>query len=161
MSRVFFASDTHFGHKRIHKFRTEFESESQHQEYVIERWNETVGKNDKVYLLGDSAFTMESIEAVRRLNGTKILLRGNHDKLNTSVYLWVFKEVCGIIRYKDFWLSHAPIHPQELRGLKNIHGHVHNATIPDNRYFNACLENIDYRPIEYFELLNRMEAVSE
>jgi len=161
VSRVFFASDTHFGHKRIHKFRPQFDSELQHQEYVIDRWNETVGNNDKVFLLGDSAFTMESIEAVRRLNGTKVLVRGNHDKLNTAVYLWVFKEVYGILKYKHFWLSHAPIHPLELRGFRNIHGHVHNATIPDSRYYNVCMENIDYRPIEYFELLKKMEEMNE
>jgi len=152
MSKVYFVSDLHFGHKRIHKFRRGFETELSHQEHVITQWNNTVTKNDKVFVLGDAAFTMESIEAIRRLNGTKVLVRGNHDKLNTSVYLWVFKEVYGMLRYKDFWLSHAPIHPQELRGLKNIHGHVHNSTIEDVRYINVCLENTDFKPIGYEEI---------
>jgi len=149
MSRVFFASDLHFGHKRIHKFRTQFSGELEHREYVIDKWNSVIGKNDKVFVLGDAAFTMESMAAIKRLAGNKVLIRGNHDKLNTSVYLWAFQEVYGLIRYKDCWLSHAPIHPQELRGLFNIHGHVHNETIPDKRYFNACLENIDYTPVEF------------
>jgi len=153
MSKVFMCSDFHFGHKRINKFRTKFSSELEHQEYVIDRYNSVVGKNDKVFVLGDAAFTMESMAAIKRLAGNKVLIRGNHDKLNTTVYLWAFQEVYGFLKYKGCWLSHAPIHPQELRGLFNIHGHVHNETIPDKRYFNACLENIDYTPIEFTKIM--------
>ena len=35
----------------------------------------------------------------------------------------------------------------EMWGRCNLHAHVHNATIPDSRYFNCSLENIDYTPI--------------
>jgi len=149
--------DLHFGHKNVQKFRKDmgFANELEHRHYVMEQWNKTVSKRDKVYVLGDACFTMEAIEDIGKLNGTKILVRGNHDNLNTQVYLKVFKEVEGIIRYKHSWLSHAPIHPDELRGKINIHGHVHYASIADNRYENVCLENVNYKPIVWFELIEK------
>ena len=59
----------------------------------------------------------------------------------------------GLEKYKGAWLSHAPIHPAELRGKINIHGHVHYANVLDetgkldNRYFNVSLENTGGCPI--------------
>jgi len=149
--------DLHFGHKNVQNFRKDmgFANELEHRHYVMEQWNKTVTKRDKVYVLGDACFTMEAIEDIAKLNGTKVLVRGNHDNLNTQVYLKVFKEVEGIVRYKHAWLTHAPIHPDELRGKINIHGHVHYASIADNRYENVCLENVNYKPIEWFELIEK------
>lgn len=153
---VYFTSDLHFGHTNIHKFRTQFENEKEHREYVIWEWCSKISKRDIVYVLGDAAFTTDGIESFKNLPGRKILIRGNHDLCDTSAYLKVFEEVYGFLKYKEFWLSHAPIHPYELRGKVNLHGHVHNETImkdkvewfydevrkPDNRYFNCCLENL-------------------
>ena len=70
-----------------------FANELEHRYYVMEQWNKTVTKRDKVYVLGDACFTMEAIEDIGNLNGTKILIRGNHDNLNTSDYLKVFKAI--------------------------------------------------------------------
>jgi calcineurin-like phosphoesterase family protein len=105
-------------------------------------WHNLVGKRDTVYVLGDACFTMDTIDHFSTLLGKKFLIRGNHDQLNTSVYLKHFEEVYGLLKYKEFWLSHAPIHPEELRGKINLHGHVHYATLEDNRYFNCCVENL-------------------
>ena len=141
MANVWFGSDFHFGHKNIQKFRHFVSSEEQNREMILKDWTDHVTKRDVVYVLGDAAFTMDSIDAFKSLPGKKILIRGNHDLLNTSVYLKYFDEVYGLLKYKEFWLSHAPIHPDELRGKVNIHGHVHYASVNSNRYFNACVEN--------------------
>jgi len=161
MSRVFFAADLHYGHKNIHKYRPQFTSELEHRDYVTHQWNKTVTTRDKVYVLGDVCFTMEAIESIAELNGNKVLVRGNHDNLNTSEYLKVFSQVEGVARYKGFWLTHVPIHPLELRGANNIHGHVHGATIPDIRYENVSMENIDYTPIEWSVLIEKRTAKAE
>ena len=139
---VYFTSDLHLGHKNIHKFRTWFNSEQEHQDYIVSCWKKTITKRDDVYVLGDACFTMEAIALVKDLPGTKHLIRGNHDECDTQVYLTAFKNVYGLKKYKEFWLSHAPIHPQELRGKVNLHGHVHFHTVPDNNYFNCCMENV-------------------
>ncbi len=157
---VYFTSDLHLGHKRIHEFRKGFASELEHQTYIVNYWKATVTKRDDVYVLGDACFTMEALDLLRDLPGTKHLVRGNHDELDTQAYLKVFKNVYGLKKYKEFWLSHAPIHPQELRGRVNLHGHVHYqsvtqeievdtaigvlpTTVLDFRYFNCCVENLD------------------
>jgi calcineurin-like phosphoesterase family protein len=45
------------------------------------------------------------------------------------VYLKYFEDVRGFLRYKQMWLSHCPIHPQELYRCKlNVHGHIHKNT---------------------------------
>lgn len=142
MSNILFVGDLHFGHKNIQKFRHEILSEEDNRQRIVADWKERVTKRDIVYVLGDAAFTMDVMEEFDSLPGLKYLVRGNHDLLNTSVYLKYFKEVYGILKYKDYWLSHAPIHPDELRGRKNIHGHVHYCSIPDERYINASVENI-------------------
>ena len=141
--------DLHFGHKNVARFRDEFDSEAHHRAHLVEQWQGLVKKRDVVWVLGDAAFTADGLESIRPLPGRKILVRGNHDKLSVHMYLSVFEEIHGIIQYKKAWLSHAPIHPDELRGRVNIHGHVHKATIPDDRYINVSAEVINYTPRDY------------
>lgn len=155
-SKKWVISDLHLGHKNILKYSGEWRggtTAEEHDEWIISQWNSVVRKQDLVYLLGDVAFGEDSLHLVRRLKGEKKLIRGNHDILTTTSYLKYFNNVYGLYSHKGvFWLSHAPIHPQELRGRLNIHGHVHQNSIlidnevsichnePDPRYINACVE---------------------
>ena len=142
MANVWFTSDLHFGHKNIQKFRKEINSQGENERRIFLDWTSKVTKRDDVYVLGDAAFTMESAALFSALPGRKFLIRGNHDELDTQVYLKYFKSIYGLKKYKEFWLSHAPIHPDELRGKVNLHGHVHYASINDDRYVNMSVENL-------------------
>jgi calcineurin-like phosphoesterase family protein len=142
MANVWFCSDLHFGHKNIQKYRNSCVSEEDNRNQIVADWEKVVTKRDDVYVLGDACFSMDTIKTFQTLPGRKFLIRGNHDTLDTQVYLQVFKSVYGLWKYKEFWLSHAPIHPQELRGRINLHGHVHYNSVPDKRYFNCCVENL-------------------
>lgn len=141
MSNVWFCSDLHFGHKNIQRFRKEVYSEEHNRELITDWWYNKVRMRDTVWVLGDAAFTEEAIDELALLPGKKRLVRGNHDRLPIASYLRCFEEVYGIVSMYGFWLTHAPVHPDELRGKVNVHGHVHYATIPDDRYVNACVEN--------------------
>lgn len=150
MSHLYVISDLHFGHNNIHRFRKVdgIESEEQHREMIIHNWNNTVNKNDSVYILGDAAFNDVGRQSLARLRGNKVLVRGNHDKGACTDLLQYFSNIYGFLSLHGAWLSHAPIHPQELRGHVNIHGHVHGATIPDDNYINVSVENIiGMRPV--------------
>jgi calcineurin-like phosphoesterase family protein len=153
VSNVFFIGDLHFGHKNIHTFRSElgFDNEEEHREFLIEQWNSVVNKRSVIWVLGDAVFSSEHLCHIDRLLGTKFLILGNHD-LGAKEMLSSFDKVHGFQKYKGFWLSHCPIHPEELRGKPNIHGHVHSNTIQDKRYFNASCENIDYKPVSIEEV---------
>lgn len=160
MANVWFCSDLHIGHKNIGKFRKEVKDDQDNRDYIKLWWDRLVTKRDLVWVLGDSAFTEEGIDWIADLKGEKRLIRGNHCDLPTTSYQRAFSEIYGLVKYKGMWLSHAPIHPDELRGKVNCHGHTHYYNIKeqivggaednyqivssfrdDKRYLNCCVEN--------------------
>ena len=162
--KTFLISDTHFGHANILNFTIEdgsklrpgFDNIYEHDEYLIEQWNKVVGVNDKVYHLGDVGFkNFTALSAVlARLNGTKVLIKGNHDNFKLSQYAQHFKDVRATHQLDKVILSHIPLHPDSLSRWKgNIHGHTHHRWLEDKRYFNVAAECCpDYAPVD-FELL--------
>lgn len=168
---TFFISDLHLGHKKILELSPKRGGTNieEHDDWIIESWNSVVGKNDMTWTLGDVAFSELSLAKVAKLNGHKKLCRGNHDNLTTSTYLKYFNNVYGIVKQNGFWLSHAPIHTQELRGLKCVHGHTHHRMIQfigmdadclfskvDDRYINVCVEKLNGVPISIDQLKERL-----
>ena len=58
------------------------------------------------------------------------------------------------MKYKEFWLSHSPIHDSELRGKFNIYGHTHFKYVDDPRYRCVSMEQIDYKLISLDKIRN-------
>lgn len=157
MSEIFFISDLHLGHKNIIDFSRDYrigETIEDHDDWIVYQWNSVVKKNDMVWILGDVCFTKESLKNLSRMNGTKQLVRGNHDEFPTINYLDYFQNVYGLVKKYGFWLSHAPIHPEQLRGHKNIHGHVHHNSIKDDNYINVSVEVLKGIPLGLREISN-------
>lgn len=165
--KTFLISDTHFNHKNILCFKDEFEqvirpfsSVEEMNETMITNWNKVVSPTDKVYHLGDVAMSnfTKLKEIFDRLNGTKVLIKGNHDNLKLSQYIQLFKDVRSYHQLDKFILSHIPLHPDTLyRWKANIHGHTHQRNYQDKRYFNVSVENINYTPMD-FELIRILYA---
>jgi calcineurin-like phosphoesterase family protein len=89
MGQIFFTSDTHFGHKNIIRLSNRPFKATKNQtdievmnEAIVKNWNATVSPEDTVYHLGDVALGPidESLAIIARLNGTKVLVTGNHDR---------------------------------------------------------------------------------
>lgn len=81
---VWFTSDLHFGHERIIELCSRpFEDVEHMNTAMVERWNEDVFDTDVVFILGDLALGKldESLEWVSMLNGRKLLVPGNHDRV--------------------------------------------------------------------------------
>lgn len=80
-------SDTHFGHNKILDFepcrltqlKVDGFNDNEHDEWLINKWNSVVGKDDTVLHLGDLAFKGIT-NYLPRLNGNIILVLGNHDR---------------------------------------------------------------------------------
>lgn len=162
MSIVRFISDLHLGHKTICQFSGSYRGNTtnvdDHDLWIVNQWNSVVSKNDLVYVLGDVAFDKEKIKLLKKMKGNKHLIVGNHDKFSMEVYREYFNKIHGFEKYKGkAWLSHAPIHPSELRGKWNIHGHVHQKEVDDLRYISVCVEAVSGKPISWEELLIKME----
>lgn len=158
---IYVTSDWHFNHKNIVSLcRPQFSSIEEHNDCIAQRFNEVVGKDDLVYVLGDVGFTPASKLApiIRQLNGRKILLIGNHDVLKDSEYLSMgFIEV---VRHPIYYstniiLSHIPVkEAYDNPWVYNIHGHLHNGALDLPNFINANVENWDYRPVD----LKKLEA---
>lgn len=85
MSKTFFTSDLHLGHRNLLKFTKPrpFNSIDEHDEAILENWNSVVKQEDTVYVLGDIAMNKDPDELgkyLTRLNGHKHLILGNHDR---------------------------------------------------------------------------------
>jgi len=113
-----------------------------------------VTKRDILYVLGDVTWSHKGLQKIKdaEFPCKMIMVGGNHDTLKATDYLQIFDELHGAIRYKGYWFTHIPVHPMELRGKLNVHGHCHRGgpyegDDEDTRYFNAILEYNDYMPI--------------
>lgn len=147
---IWFGADLHLGHNNIHEYRDHFESAEEHDEYLLDMMSWKVEKNSPIYLLGDICFTHDALESLAKLNthnNIKIIL-GNHDTdRKLRIVDWVnagFTHIHSLVKYKEFYLSHCAIHPDELRGKVNIHGHSHGHKIRDKRYVGVSMEQTGY-----------------
>lgn len=161
MSRTFLISDTHFNHTNILSFRKVngeplrlFSSTEEMNEVMIQNWNLVVGPKDKVYHLGDVAFKgAKALEILSRLNGDKVLIKGNHDIHKPSAYLQYFRDIRAYHILDKLLLAHVPVHPISLeRWRGQIHGHLHDNVVGDIKYFNVSVEQINYTPIDFEEI---------
>ena len=139
---TFLIGCTHFGHEKMYKFVNHdgtkvrpFENAKQADDAMLTNWNSVVGVDDKVYVLGDVAFKSEPLSILKKCNGKKILIKGNHDDLSVSEYMKYFKDIRSSSRLDGAILSHIPLHPNSLWRHKtnsnwlNIHAHLHNQTV--------------------------------
>jgi calcineurin-like phosphoesterase family protein len=182
MSNIWFASDHHFGHEGpYNKFTREDGSflradlatnADEADELMIQRHNAVVKPQDRVYFVGDFCFSKKHIYKADRMNGHKVLIKGNHDTLELKTYLPFFEDIRGCHQFDGMFISHVPIHPQSLgRWGFNVHGHLHalrvmeldmkgnNTDIIDLRYFNVSVEQINYTPISLEEVKKHKPAL--
>lgn len=165
---AFVTADTHWGHAKSLSFLQPdgallrpFSSVEEMDETMVERWNATVGKKDTIYHLGDIVIPRASLQILARLNGRKILIRGNHDQGPLKDYTPYFEDVRGAFFHPGdstmrggLIFTHIPVHPSCLSGhyLGNVHGHLHCHQIfldgqVDKRYFNCCVERNGFAPV--------------
>jgi calcineurin-like phosphoesterase family protein len=97
---VWFTADTHFGHANIIKYSNRpFKNVQEHDSELIKRWNSKVGKNDKVFHLGDFCWWRHPDPLFGRmildsLNGDIEFIRGNHDpSLGQMKKLYAYRNV--------------------------------------------------------------------
>ena len=181
MPSVFLVSDTHFGHTGVCKFMRNdgetklrpWDSAEEMDEAMVKMWNETVKPTDKVYHLGDVVINRKALGIMRRLNGDKVLIRGNHDIFRDDEYRQHFRELRAYHVMNGMILSHIPLHPESLgRFGVNIHGHLHSNRVMirkelhytrlyddviDTRYHCVCVEQTDFRPILFEDVLKRIK----
>lgn len=178
MSRVFFTSDLHFGHRNLISSLRNGASTDDNAKLIIDNWNSKVHKKDIVYILGD--ITMETVDSkcidyLKALRGQIRIVGGNHDILKCcKIYQELGIPVMGVLKYKGFLCTHVPIHPSELDLIRgNIHGHIHlkldretgviskiSPTMLGPKYYNVNTELHNFTPIPFDDILVNLEKSS-
>lgn len=175
MPSVFLVSDTHFGHAGVCRFLRDdgatklrpWDDPAEMDEAMVELWNQTVKPNDKVYHLGDVVINRRALQILHRLNGDKVLIKGNHDIFKLHDYTEHFRDIRGYHVMNNMILSHIPVHAESKgRFSANIHGHTHANRVKvqgniDPWYHCVCVEQTSYRPILFEEVLARIAAERE
>lgn len=140
---------------------------AQHDDLIIENWNNTISKNDTVWCLGDFCLgkRVDIAKYRNRLNGFINLIKGNHDVYPDKVYLDAgFKLVSKypIVLKKHFILSHDPFSFNTTGLFCNIFGHVHSSNEYEDettKYICVCLERYKLKPIEIERFSDFQEPV--
>jgi calcineurin-like phosphoesterase family protein len=185
MPSVFLVSDTHFGHAGVCRFTRNdgvtklrpWDSAEEMDEAMVKAWNDRVQPTDKVYHLGDVVINRKSLSIMSRLNGDKVLIRGNHDIFKDEDYTPYFRSLRAYHVMNGMILSHIPVHAESLgRFGVNIHGHLHANRVRkargvdartgevlysdaiDPRYHCVCVEQTDFAPILFEDVIARIEA---
>lgn len=159
-------SDLHFGHNNIIRYcNRPFSCLNEMDHRLIAAWNQTVTPTDTVIFCGDltlSHTTMPPREYLRRLNGIKVMVRGNHDRQLAG-------PVDGLHLYygdERLFFTHYPYGdaiPADFDGWI-VHGHVHD-TMPffnrKNRRINVSCEVVEYRPVSLLWLYYLIKSETE
>ncbi len=185
-AKTYFISDTHFNHKNIIKYcNRPFKDIEEMNKVLIDNWNNTVTEYDTVFHLGDVALTRESDmqKIIPKLNGTKFLIKGNHDTKSLEFLknagFTVLTKTPVKLKEEKLILSHIPLADKEIpEGYINVHGHIHNNPLhrinpttnemeypkelySEKLHINISADVIDFKPISLKEILECKEKLEK
>lgn len=179
MSRqTWFSSDHHFSHGNIIKYANRpFKNIHEMNEEMIERHNKVVSKSDIVYFLGDFAFERDEnvvINIVKRLNGEKHFIAGNHDKLMFNERIMKMFQSFRKVPFAEIYveddearngrqsitLCHYALRVwnKSHHGSFHLYGHSHGS-LPDDetsRSFDVGVDCWDFYPVSYDQVKQTM-----
>ena len=165
--KIWFVGDLHFSHQSILYFHPKRRAEvgitleelqedkalaiARHDEWLINRWNEIVSREDTIYFLGDFCFAnkVNTEKILQKLKGKKHLILGNHDKSLNGLDRY-FESVSQIKEAKFTNNQFKFIDPKETfciemchyplltwnrrpHGTVMVHGHAHGMADDLNR----------------------------
>ncbi len=165
INKTFVTSDhhfrewTHFGDFLCENTRAQ---EEQH----IALWNSVVGKDDLVLYVGDfsDGRVADLDDLCKRLNGRIILIKGNHDVLDESIYRMAFADVVTEMHIEDvnLLLTHVPNRAKLRPGERMIYGHYHRSLPePPRTAINSicvCAKWHEWKPLTLAEAMRQMDA---
>lgn len=161
---IYFCSDLHFSHQNIIKYCDRpWATVEEMNEALIANWNSVVKPEDTVWHLGDVAMGPKSKhpEIVARLNGHKLLIRGNHDANHKKMVALGFEASMNDATIDTpvgkVYLRHVPT--LEFKADWHFCGHVHKAW----KHWKKTIVNVgvdvrDYKPVTLEELIASVET---
>lgn len=172
MNNIFFASDLHLGHNQpfIYEARG-FQDIYEHDATIIHNWNNKVGPDDEIFLLGDVFLNNNEygLECLKQLNGKIHIIAGNHC---TDVRIELYKKCPNVIdvkfadRFKygkhHYYLSHYPTITANFDDHNNwrkttycLCGHTHSREKFQKYYpctYNVAMDAHNCTPVSIEEI---------
>ena len=172
---IWFTSDLHLGHANIIRLANRpFPDIDEMDSRLIANWNNSVNRHDEVYIIGDlSLKPVDTVEGyLRRMNGKKYLVRGNHDRTGAYPY----KVITGLEWVRDYHelkiegirlvLFHYPIFEWDAvyRGSIHLYGHVHTIIEYSDWHrdkgwhsINVGVDVNNYYPVNFKQILAKAQ----
>lgn len=187
--RHWIASDIHFNHKNIAIYCPESRGKfveivgknvdgtpiykhyvEQMNEEIIIKWNSRVQPGDHVFILGDVAMGRidHAPALIRRLNGDKTLIRGNHDRSLMgspeleSLFIDIKDYACFSARGVGVVMSHYPFASWDGmgHGAVMLHGHLHGTPSGVNgRIKDMGIDTNDLYPYDFEAVLDQLKLI--
>jgi calcineurin-like phosphoesterase family protein len=162
-------SDEHFSHFKIIEYcNRPFSDVQEMDRTIVDNHNSLVKSEDVVYHVGDFMMCRrEDGDVVERilskLNGTHILIFGNHDKLNPLRYVDVgfrsaHTSLVIDIADKKVILCHDPAAATVVRKMQWLCGHVHGLFKQVGNVINVGVDVWDFKPVSEEEIIKLMEG---
>ena len=172
---IYLTSDLHFCHNKDFIYQPRgFPSIEEHNETIIKNCNSLVTPEDDLYILGDLMLmdNEKGLECIKRLNGKKHFIIGNHDSKNR---IKIYEENglinegnAATIKYRkyNFYLSHYPTITSngEIKSLHqvtcNLFGHTHSKELfyEDIPYiYNVALDAHNCFPVSLDTIIDDMK----
>lgn len=166
---TWFTSDQHYDHKNIIEFcKRPFTDVDHMNEMLIHNYNELVQPEDTVYHLGDLQFSADINKFLPRLNGKKILIKGNHDYQHPAIFdspHWesVHDALLVNINSTMIYLHHyaCRVWPRAHKGSLNLFGHSHNRLSGNSQSCDVGVDAWNYRPVQLKDIRKRMKTLQE
>lgn len=196
MQNIWFTSDTHFHHKNIvrgttewkefekgssHQSTRDFDTLEEHDDALVERFNNLIKPGDILYHLGDWSFGgHEQIKIFRDRLNVKIihLIKGNHDQhifKKDSPYASLFSSIQDVLEFSlridskisgkygktKFFLSHYShqIWNQSHHGTIHLFGHSHGSLQGIGRSMDVGVDTNNLYPYHLDEILFLMKDI--
>lgn len=161
--KVWVWSDLHFGHKNIIEYSERpYPDVLTMNEHLVRNFNDYVGPDDVSVWVGDVAFLPDEVanRYVRRCNGKKILVVGNHDFYKGALKkLTSFDEIHIVYPYEvdgvSLIFTHYPLPTVPAKWI-NVHGHEHIARVMSagrTTHINVNCEFHQYKPIAFEDIV--------
>jgi len=167
----FFTADTHFGHENIVRYcGRPFKNADRMDKTVIENYNAVVKKDDTCYFLGDFTMSANGEQIARwlaKLNGKKILILGNHDRLKAPTYVDLgFASVHTSLELDLYGDDVVCVHDPAVactvdRSHRWLVGHVHGLFkhLDAGRVTNVGVDVWDYTPVSQDQLTDYWKEI--
>ena len=153
------------------------------EEAIIKRWNATVKPEDTVVVVGDVFLGWSKKiqkEILAKLNGKKILVKGNHDKSNSQMiglgFDWSCDEMALYIQGERVVISHYPYAPKKIEGLEPyelrfldrrpinnggflLHGHTHSTEKVNGRMIHVGVDAWNMTPVSENKIASMINEI--